>query len=668
MSDRSVQTSPGWAVRLRGLLSAPFGCVFQREMRVTGRNKWTYAFRSMAVLSVVLVAGLTLFGAIDSMNSVTIIDGERQVAGSAERLEQIQGIAPNVAIAVLWPLFIGAAGVGAVIGAPAVCDERRARTIGVMATVPLPALAVIMGLVSARFVQVLILVLLVMPLLLVLRVFGGVSAAPLLLGIAVVIATMLLTISIAVWSSVTARKSTAAFGAAISFLFGFSIAPVLWFGLAEGDLVPPPPDMIWGASPMFVMIGITGALLGESPPMLVSGVGYYVAWWCGISVALSFLFMFAAAMRYRTASVAAAAFGFEKATKKRAIPKIAGKRRVAQRLGEGWKKWSDGIVFAIGATVILFVPPISVLRMIEDYGIWAALIGVAVVLVWGAGFAAGPLMRARRRRATLAVGDRPVLWRELAQPVFAQPRFAVVAAAAAIGTIGMFMWFGDLDDHEIYFPFVVMGSIATLFIAAVVSPASVPEEREAQTLDVLLATPISARAILIGKALGAGRRLWPVLAPMGAILFAAVVFGGVSPIPVLMLMLPGLLGALVFLIGVGLYLGTRVRKAVTANIANLGLAVALWVVIPMMIGIVVDAFDLPTRELSYAIPGHPVATCVFAYEWARFYETKSELGDVEMTIVEAGVLAWGYAAAYAGVGLLAMARGAKRLRGGAMKG
>jgi len=630
VSDRSVQTSPGWAVRLRGLLAAPFGCVFQREMRVTGRNKWTYAFRSMAVLSVLLVAGITLWGAVQSMDNVTIINGERQTAGSAERLEQIQGIAPNVAVAVLWPLFIGAAGVGAVIGAPAVCDERRARTIGVMATVPMPALAVVMGLVSSRFVQVLILVLLVVPLLLVL--------------------------------------STAAFGAAISFLFGFSIAPVIWFGLAEGDLVPPPPDMVWGASPMFVMIGITGALLGESPPMLVSGVGYYVAWWCGISVVLSSLFMLAAAMRYRTASVAAAAFGFEKARKKNAIPKIAGKRRVAQRLGEGWKRWSDGIVFAIGATVILFVPPIGVLRMIEDYGVFEALIGAAVVLVWGAGFAAGPLMYARRRRAPLAVGDRPVLWRELAQPVFAQPRFAVVAAAAAIGTIGAFLWFGDLTDSDVYFPFIVMGSIATLFIAAVVSPASVPEEREAQTMDVLLATPITARAILIGKALGAVRRLWPVLAPMGAILFAAVVFAGVSPIPVFALMLPAFVGSIVFLIGVGLYLGTRVRKAVTANIANLGLAVALWVVIPMMIGIVVDAFDLPTRQLSYAIPGHPVALCVFGYEWAKSYQGSVDLGDVEMSAIGAGVLSWGYASAYAGIGLLAMARGAKRLRGGAMKG
>ena len=210
--------------------------------------------------------------------------------------------------------------------------------------------------------------------------------------------------------------------------------------------------------------------------------------------------------------------------------------------------------------------------------------------------------------------------------------------------------------------FVLCGTVVTAVLAA----TTVASEKEARTLPLLLCTTVGARHIVFGKALGALYRSWPVWAYLfgHVVLFTAL--GAIHPAGLVLLAILTI-WVTVFLTGTGLYFSTLFRKSSTAVLANLGLGIILWVIVPIvssgdeslavgnpMVQTHAIAIGAGLKKFSILASGEPGVVPILAgkYEWPLGTEGFS--GTV-------GILL-GSLAIYGGVGVALTLAAARRLR------
>ena len=115
--------------------------------------------------------------------------------------------------------------------------------------------------------------------------------------------------------------------------------------------------------------------------------------------------------------------------------------------------------------------------------------------------------------------------------------------------------------------------------------------------------------ILLGKAVGVFRKCMPIWLLLAGHLILFVSFTYIHPIAIIhMAML--VTWIVVFLSGTGLYFSSRFKRTTSAVVANFGLALALWVVIPMLLGLITTfAFNDEDVLASY-ISTNPVTQAV----------------------------------------------------------
>ena len=97
------------------------------------------------------------------------------------------------------------------------------------------------------------------------------------------------------------------------------------------------------------------------------------------------------------------------------------------------------------------------------------------------------------------------------------------------------------------------------------------------TWPILLATPLSDKEILKGKLIAALRRNLPLLIPLMVLYLFAALAGSAEQSGALLLTLSvgaGLVGSVVFLLGVGVYLSTRLKTTTGAIGSTLGVYLA----------------------------------------------------------------------------------------------
>ncbi len=223
----------------------------------------------------------------------------------------------------------------------------------------------------------------------------------------------------------------------------------------------------------------------------------------------------------------------------------------------------------------------------------------------------------------------PVLWREWHR---SRPsRWMTALLALLMGTTGALcivgavaMWRNGLDDHPgaywetagitSYFLHVVFG----LLLLSTIAPTSMAEERQRGSLDVLAATTLSTRAIVVGKWLGTFRLAVPLSAAPGLIALAmatarseetSTYLPGTTPDPDLEITLGvrlcGVLcliatvlahGALITSIGLALAVWIkRQGRAIAISVALFVLVVAAW---PIYVSIAIDDGAKLGRDLA----------------------------------------------------------------------
>lgn len=185
------------AVRAPSLVARMFvGPIFQREVRALGRRRMPYWVRSLYTLLLAGIVALVFFSIWESGSA-------RSSFGGYAQQSMLEVLAPSMLITVAVVQMAALGLIAPVLTAGAISDEKRQRTLSTLLTTPLTSRDIILGKLGARTVQLVILSLVPMPLLLALRVFGGVEAeaivASMLLGLCVGLLGASLALMFSIW-------------------------------------------------------------------------------------------------------------------------------------------------------------------------------------------------------------------------------------------------------------------------------------------------------------------------------------------------------------------------------------------------------------------------------------------------------------------------------------
>ncbi|TCK98699.1 ABC-2 family transporter [Natranaerovirga hydrolytica] len=159
---------------------------------------------------------------------------------------------------------------------------------------------------------------------------------------------------------------------------------------------------------------------------------------------------------------------------------------------------------------------------------------------------------------------------------FAMMLFIYIGILAAIG---LFIFSQMLDSlayssgyQEFTMLYVLLGYLQfglILFVVPALTAGSISGERERQTLEILLSTPLKSRSVLIGKLLSSLSTVILLVIASMPVLSLVFIFGGVT-----LLQLFGLLGyfivTTIFIGSIGIFVSTVFKRTTVANVMAYG--------------------------------------------------------------------------------------------------
>jgi len=554
---------PPLAIRmLRGLRPSHLawaipGPVFAKEVWMAGRRASTYWIRGGFVLGMTILVALVFMAyRFDDYGT------------TSQRLQRLQQMAPNLTVTIIWFQYVAIVLAAVILASPMICDEKRKGTLSTLLCTPLKAWQILLGKLSAMGVQLLVLALAATPLLLALRLFGGVTAETVAAAAWITISSAALASTLTMLSSVMLRRSPMAAASGLMLFLGSQFMVTLVVGIIATFRQSMTPALLF---PMFMltpplMLGVLSAdLVGGGLPIPFKTEAWLISgaynWLLTGVVFLVATFALRRVMRMEGESGAGPA-----PPKKRAKGATPGPESAP-------------------------TPPAP-----------NAAPGTAPDAAPALGVHA-PARAPGLAHASRVVGENPVLWREVRQRSFARPLYAWLLFGG-VGLIALWIYFqvtaewrngwlvgldlDELGDEALNFPILALGSVVTMLLACFTSSQSISSEKESRTWEVLLATPLSAWDIVWGKFVGALRRQWIVPSLILAHLVVVSVLGPVKLLAIVQIAYV-LFAGLVAITSVGVLASVLIGKSTRAAGANFGFWLAVWGAIPLIITMLNEA-------------------------------------------------------------------------------
>jgi len=509
-----VSAKQGKMARLRGLV---FNAILQKELRSSGRRKSTYLIRG---------GYAALFSAVTLIAVGTLLP-RLEFESATAQAQMLTAFARALVLFVTWFQFLTIALISPAITSSAICEEKQLGTLSALMTTPLSSLQIVMGKLAGRLYQVVILVLISAPMLLAVRVFGGVPAETIVAFTSVTLATALLGgtmgILFSMWHT---RAAAAAIFALLTLGLLFLAPPMIYFAIRQTN--------------MFGLSGVLGISTGNVNTLVPLGIA-------------------------SSPPITLAALTQEGPT----------------TLGYSWiagtpfdRIWVACVVIMVGMSGALMLVASAVLRRL---------------LLSEAGGSASPDERVetektteKRRRRLVRLGARPIYWREVSRP-WIENKFQLGILVFVIATtFGYAYWRIDLSEEPMHLIMGLAGLGVIVLLASVQTTGAISGERDAQTWDVLMTAPVSGWRVLMDKYLASVVRLWPILFFVAAHFAFSAIAGHLSWLGAAMVLMLVATPPMLYL-ATGLLLSMIFRKGVVASIANICLILAMWGGIPVLV-------------------------------------------------------------------------------------
>jgi len=518
------------------------GPIFDKELRVSSRRRRNYVLRFLYLVLLMVFIFLVWLSTVRVTYASTSYQISRMSQAGLAIIATITGFQ-----------FFATQLIAVIMLSTAISDEIYHKTLGVLMTTPINSFQIVMGKLFSKLYQIILLLAISLPLLAIVRVFGGVPWGFIVSSLCVTLTAVIFAGSLSLFFSIYTRRAYAVIArTGFTMLAIFAILP----GIATAALIY-----------QFGMI--------EEFVYLVPYVNPF------------------AAMQYLSMSLIAPG--------------------------------------GMGATPFTFYWPVHCIIML---GASVAILAVSVKVVRKAALrqATGqpdPYRKSKRRKQKLPaptqtntsgkaktsttaaairpVKGSPVLWKETRAPFIQGGKktnligIALIIFAMLITYI-IAAWNDYLHEETIHIIYSVIFVLMGLLTNTTLSAASITTEKEARSWPILLATPLDDCTILWGKAVGVFRRCLPIWLFLAGHVLLFTLRGYIHPITIIHLAML-IIWIVIFLSCTGLYFSARFQRTTTAVVANFGLALFLWGIVPFLLGLCIEIWG--ETPLETFVMGNP---------------------------------------------------------------
>jgi ABC-type transport system involved in multi-copper enzyme maturation permease subunit len=505
------------------------GPIFDKELRVSSRRRRNY------VLRVAYLALLTTILALIWVEEV------RYRGSALYRVSRMARAGQTIISFIIWFQFF-ATQLGAIIMLSiSISDEIYNRTLGLLMTTPINSFQIVMGKLFSKLLQLMLLMAITLPLLAIVRVFGGVPWVYVLSSLCITLTAVIFVGSLSLFFSIFNRRAYVVIIITILTIgVLFALIPFLTVLICEAtDLNRTVSEktlvaVLFHPNPYGMLIFNTQMMVN---PRGLGGM--FLSWplHCGIMLAASAVVLSLSVNRVRKVALRQATGQldtFKRRPRKRSSPQT----------------------------------------IVSDEPI-------------------GPIRR---------INGSPTIWKELRTPIFRRHRiaaFVIISISVLVLFTTYLLWEmeNNLDQDEVHMLYVCIFMGLGMLFTIVLPATCITSEKESRSWPLLLATTLSDGQILFGKFVGVLRRCLPIwLFLFGhLILFAAVGYIHPIAIPQMAIVVTWIV---VFLSCTGLYFSSRFKRTTTAVIMNFALAAAIWALVPLLMFLLAEEARLFDEDLA----------------------------------------------------------------------
>ncbi len=525
------------------------GPIFGKELRVSSRRRRTYVQRAVYLL--LLIVFISIVWANLSLTASSLAGVSQLMSKAGTQVVTMIVVFQYVVLQLLAIAMLSTA----------ISDEVAHQTLGVLMTTPITSFQIVMGKLLSRVFQLVVIACITLPILSILRVFGGVPWSFILASLCITVTTVLFTGTLSLLFSIRSRQAHGVIIRTLMVLFLLYVAVPGLIGVAlqtylgnATSYAPVQAAVLWVTQGL-VLISPWTQLAYQVARVLSPGVMAvpFSSHWgahCLIMLGMTFGILVVAVRTVRRVALS------------QATGQLAQDKRGRWRVSK--KQHTDE-------------PRTGVIRRVR---------GACVV------------------------------WKELRHPLIqgGKKKAWIGFAAAVLVQAGMYIFYGragllkeDFTHVLCTILFLAIGLLGSIFLSA----TTITSEKETRSWPILLSTPLSDWQILVGKAVGTFRRCLPVWVFLIVHVCLFVMLGYIHPMA-LIIMPVILLWVVVFLSGTGLYFGMRAQKTSVAVISNLALVLTLWLIVPAVVGVLCIVGRKYHDVLNWVVFANPLAQAVAA--------------------------------------------------------
>lgn len=478
------------------------GPIFEKELRVSSRRKRNYFLRFAYVLLLTAFISFTWFVTIKIGGSSSII---YQISRMSEAGKYITAV-------IVWFQFIAIQLIAIVMLSNAISDEIYHKTLGLLMTTPISSLQIIIGKISSKLLQLVLLLAISLPLLAIIRVMGGVPWDYVVSSLCMTLTAAIFAGAVSMVFSITSRHSHSVIVRTIFVCLLFYIGPPVVMHLVQFAYQV---RIVSEATLFYVNPFIAMGFASECMLSPVSA-GLALSWplHCVIMLGISSLLLVFSALCVRKV-------GLRQATGQAGLFLSRKERRKA----DGTLKAKTVLPSTSGRIRPVKGPPV----------IWKEM-----VTLWTKSFQLGA-------GAVIAT------------------TLVVLVLIAAYGYCAYVHLFGHEATHVVFIlVYFFFGLLRTASFAA----TSITSEKEAQTWPILLTTPLSEKKIVFGKIIGSclgGWAFWLLL--VGHIIVFSLT-GAVPPAAILPLALL-IVSSMLLVSAIGVFFSSCFKRSSISATVNL---------------------------------------------------------------------------------------------------
>ena len=432
--------------------------------------------------------------------------------------------------------FIAAQIIAIVIMSNSISDEIYNKTLGMLMTTPITGLQIVMGKLLSKLLQLLLLIAISMPLLSITRLLGGVPWKYVTSSLCITFTTVLFVSSLSLFYSIFFRRTYRVIIVTILTLFGcFLLIPFIVGTIIGLTKIYEHIDervlifIIYQPSPYLTFLLNTMTMLEPQ-----NTVGFFYS-----SVYINSVFMTILSFFLLLISIIK-------------VRKVALRQATGQLISSRQRKSLE--------------PESEILTN-------------------------------KKKSFCFSVTGPPVLWKELILPLRKNIRVSRIIGLILMMVILFYTyWYNHkqetLDIPATHYIYITIFLLLSVFFTLVNSPTNITSEKESRSWPLLLSSTLSDNQILFGKFTGVFTRCLPVWGLLlGHLLYLSII-GMIHPAGLIMILIT-ITWIILFLCSTGIYFSSCYKHTTTAVIINFVMAVCIWGVIALFLGIVTGITESP---------------------------------------------------------------------------